>query len=532
MNIEDTLRDALQGDAAELQPVGPGPEHARTRAFRRKRRLQSGVVALGAVALVGGTLGVIETRPSGQAPQVRTQPVAGAPTADLAFKTVDGTVLWTLHQFTTAGGVTYAISTAPGAKGNPNGVDPQELYSTSDGVKWSSTSLGEKPWVADLTESEGVLYALGTGPGAQAGTTDYKLSTSTDGGAQWDDSSIPVSFTPPKSDVPLQPSTSVHVARGDHTTVVMAKTSYWADVSKVLGKDVATHATDAGVEVYDMAACQAQRKVAASGGTDPASVPPGACDKKVVATHPWSDFGISDPAALHQQKAVVKDDGGSWRTIDLPNASDTSVSDIAATSNGFVMVESTYGTGPASAQIWTSGDGRSWSQMSQVPAFDNVSISGNRMIGVDNTSSKLYVSNDAGSSWIAAPDVAGLIPGSDAIEPYNTTADVGPLGYAVVVRTTGSEGAAEKVGASGTPNTLAPPSNAEVLSHTYLLHSSDGVSWKVTNLADAGAPSDGSMSTMNVGADHIDVTFEVPQTGSDGAVGSFKLVTLVATPKA
>lgn len=536
MNIEDKLRDALQGDAAELQPVGPGPDHARSRAFRRKRRLQSGVVVLGAVALVGGTLGVIETRSSGTAPRVATQPVA-QPTSELVWKRVDGTVLFAQQEFTSAAGVTYAISTAPGSTGS-NSVEPQELYSTRDGVKWSSTSLGAAPWVTDLTESKGVLYALGTGPGAQ-GSTDYKLSTSTNGGANWDDSNIPVSFTAPASDVPLQPSTSVHIARGDHTTVVMAKATYSPDFSKVLGPDVAARPTADGVDVYDMSGCKAQRKLAASGVSDPVNAA-GTCKQKVVASHPWSDFGISDPAALHQQKALVRDDGGLWQTIDLPSATDTTVDDLAATSNGFVMVEKNWNTtGLGSASIFTSTDGRSWAPLAgQVPAFDTVSISGDRIIGVDNEGSKLYVSDDAGTTWIAVPDLAGLIPGNDPVEAFNTTAAAGPLGYAAVVRTGGADNGAGKPsgGATsntlGTPNTEAPPSAEAVLAHTFLLHSSDGVSWKVTSLATIGAPADGSMSNLSVGADHIDVSFQSPVTGADGAISASKLTTLVATPKA
>jgi hypothetical protein len=538
MNIEDKLRDALQGDAAELQPVGPGPDHARSRAFRRKRSFQSGVVVLGAVALVGGTLGVIETRSSSTAPRVATQPVA-QPTSDLVWKRVAGTVLYAQHEFTSASGVTYAISTAPGSTGS-NSVEPQELYSTRDGESWTYQSLGADPWLADLAESKGVLYALGTGPGAQ-GSTDYKLSTSTDGGAKWDDSKIPVSFTPPASDVPLQPSTSVHIARGDHTTVVMAKTSYWPDVSKVLGPDVATRPTAAGVEVFDLSACKAQRKLAAPGVGDPANLPPGACNK-VVATHPWSDFGISDPAALNQQEAVVRDDGDSWQTVDL-TASDAAVDDLAATSNGFVMVETrSNNTGLGSAKIFTSTDGRSWAPLAgQVPTFDTVSISGDRLIGVDNAGSKLYVSDDAGTTWIAVPDLAGLIPGNDAVEAFNTTAAVGPLGFAAVVRTAGADNGAGKssggttsntLSSPNTPNTKAPPSAADVLAHTFLLYSGDGVSWKVTNLAATGAPADGSVSDLSVGADHIDVSFQSPATRADGAVSATKLTTLVGTPKA
>jgi len=40
------------------------------------------------------------------------------------------------------------------------------------------------------------------------------------------------------------------------------------------------------------------------------------------------------------------------------------------------------------------------------------------------------------------------------------------------------------------------------------------------------------MSNMSVGADHIELTFQVPVGGSDGGIGSWKLTTLVGTPKA
>src|SRR6185312_2648342 len=127
MDIEQELRDILRRDAAELEPVGPGPDDARRRAFRHKRRMQSGVVVASAVVLVGGTLGFIQARSTGgdgSKPRVSTQP--GATTAD---------------------GVTYALSTAPGKQADPAAVVPQELYSSRDGVTWTHTSLGATPWV-------------------------------------------------------------------------------------------------------------------------------------------------------------------------------------------------------------------------------------------------------------------------------------------------------------------------------------------------------------------------------------------------
>ena len=93
MQLEQKLRDVLQRDAAELVPVGPGPEDARRRAFRRKRRMQSGVVVVSAAGLVGGSLArdrnpLVGTRHRGS----RRSP--STPTSDLAWRTVDGTVLY------------------------------------------------------------------------------------------------------------------------------------------------------------------------------------------------------------------------------------------------------------------------------------------------------------------------------------------------------------------------------------------------------------------------------------------------------
>jgi len=512
MELEQELRDILRRDAAELVVVGPGPDPARRRAVRRKRRGQSGVVLVSAAGLVGGTLAVIETRAPGHGsgPRVATQP--GTPTSDLAWRAVDGTVLVNGQTFTTAAGVTYALSTAPGSKPSvDNGTAPQELYSTHDGVTWTHTSLGAAPWVRDLTESKGVLYAVGTGPGAQAGSVDYRLSTSSDGGAQWDDTSLPIQFTTPKSSVKLTLSRSVHVARGAHATVVMAKVSYYADVSGVIGNDTPYNETSDGVQVLGQQSCLKQTGMT----TAPAAGSgPGGCSYQVVSTHPWSDFGITDPAALHQQQALVRDDGGAWSKVDLPSDLNSSVLDVTATTNGFLMAEQTAGANGAGSrvQLWSSPDGRAWTPLTDgVPNFDTASIAGDRVIAVDTGSSSVYVSNDAGLTWVGTQNLAALLPTGAAIEPYGVISGAGPLGYAVVVRT-------------GTQNHIE---------HVYLLHSGDGATWKVTDLGAEGAPANGMLSSVSVGADHIDVSYEVAQgTLPDGAPASYKLVELLGTPTA
>ncbi|HEV7524167.1 MAG TPA: hypothetical protein VGP92_04340, partial [Acidimicrobiia bacterium] len=256
MQLEDQLRAALRRDAAELQPVGPGPDHARRRAHRRKRRMQSGVLAASAAVLVGGTLAEIGTRSSSGGPRVAAQPTDSQPTPDLAWRSVDGTVLDQYSPKTNSDGVTYALSTAPGFIGPITNTTPQELYASRDGVSWTHTSLGAAPWLADLAPGDnGVLYAVGTGPSSQVGANDYRLKTSSNSGAQWDDTPIPVQLATPHASVKLQPTTSVHVARGSHATVVAVQASYSLDLTAPTGDLQSYRTTDTGVEILDFSAC-------------------------------------------------------------------------------------------------------------------------------------------------------------------------------------------------------------------------------------------------------------------------------------
>ena len=121
------------------------------------------------------------------------------------------------------------------------------------------------------------------------------------------------------------------------------------------------------------------------------------------------------------------------------------------------------------------------------------------------------ISHDAGTTWIPRQDVAVLLPAASKIQPYGVSTAAGPLGVAALVR-------------------VAGPANSV---RSFLLYSSDGVTWKVTDLDGVGMPANASSMAVTVGSDHIDVSFEVPKsTTPDGGVESYKLESLLATPKA
>jgi hypothetical protein len=505
MQLEQQLREALQRDAAELEPVGPGPDYARNRAFRRRRRLQSGVLLLSAAALAGGTIAVVNVRPAGDGARVNSQPTAAA--ADLAWRLVTGTVLVDSGHFTTADGVTYELSTAPGTKISDGSTPvPQTLYATRDGVTFTQTPLGSTPWIADLAESKGVLYAVSTAPGSQSGTTDYKLSTSSNGGAQWTDSPVPVDFQTPASNISLTMATRVQVARGAHETVVVAEARYNMDLNSALSvpQGQGVEMTADGAQVVDYSTCKTNDPSGSK--RNPAKE---ACEPTVVSHHPWSEFGITDPGALHQQLALVRNDGGSWQPVKLPIDDNTYVTDVSATSTGFLMVEEVQPATalPTTTRLLASTDGRTWSPLATaVPSAYSLAIAGDRIIGSDATNSNLYVSSDAGATWIKSQNIDDVL-GVSGSSIDNLNFDSGPLGFAAAVMT--------GVG------TKSP--------HTFLLHSADGATWDVTDLGKVGAPAGSYVSGVTVGADHIDVTLAVP--AADGKAPT-KLTTLVGTPKA
>ena len=83
---------------------------------------------------------------------------------------------------------------APPRRRSPIRPD-QAIYSTSDGEHWT-TADQHKSWIADLTEHDGVLYAIGSAPGATANDVTYQLATSHDGGRAWTDSNLPSDLSP------------------------------------------------------------------------------------------------------------------------------------------------------------------------------------------------------------------------------------------------------------------------------------------------------------------------------------------------
>jgi hypothetical protein len=519
-NQLDQLRDTLRRETQHIQPVGLGVETVQRRGRRRRNRGRA-LVAVGAATCVAG-LGVTVLERGSGAPNrvaVGAQPTAPV-TPALEFRVVDGTVSDASTHFTTAAGVTYDLATAPGIAAP--GTDPgQAIYATSDGEHWT-TATQDKSWITDLTQRDGVLYAIGTAPGSDAGGVQYRVGTSTDGGGSWSDTDLPFDLSSPSATVPLTRSSDVHLASGSSESVAVLSEVFSPDLSALIAArtpghtNVTARQTDKGYNLVDLSACIADKAGLALRAQSAASLAKvravGTCaDAPVLGTISWSDIGLSGPGDLARNEELVSTDGTHWSSVAAPTTAD--VNDLVATNDGFLLLATadnpatgTQLSPTPATTLMRSTDARTWTNVS-VPAGLNVQAVSGASILAEDASGTLETSTDGGTTWNATSTAALLPAGTPASSV--TASDVGPLGFAVLVST------------NPTPNDPTP-------GHDHLLFSTDGVTWTTTDLSTVGEPAADYAIAVTVGADHLSVDYG-QSVATPG--GTTKIITLLATPK-
>ena len=520
----DELRAALRREAQHIEPVGLGVETVQRRGRHRRNRGRT-IVAVGAVTCVAG-LGVSVIHRQG--PQDHSVAVAansgtGTPPPTLAFRVVNGTVGYTSEHFTTAGGVTYALSTAPGVAGQPSptGAEQQAIYRTTDGEHWTSANQSGGA-ISDLSERAGVLYAVGTAPGAASiADVRYRIATSHDDGQDWANTDLPFDLSTPSANVPISRYSSVLIASGQRETVALLSENFTPDLTALMAartsnpKNAYTEMTADGYVIHDISGCMADkrglRSVVTTAIGAPVGAPANCTNPPVIGTISWADVGISGPAALNRQEMLVSTDGSHWDSVTAPGVG--SVSDLVAYDGGFLLlannevpVAGSQATRPTSTLL-RSSDAQHWTPVSTPAGLNVEAIAGDRVVGVD-ASGAVQTSTDGGTTWNAADLAAQLPAGSPAASVSST--DVGPLGFAVVAT------------ADANPTDSSP-------GRSYLLFSTDGISWSTTDLATVGAPADASPVGVTVGSDHVGVDYE--SAGASVAGGPMHITTLLATPK-
>ena len=278
-DLDERLAGHLQAQADQLRFSTAHVDRVIARGRRRQRRARVAASSIAALSVVAAVVGFQATRPDGptkvkvsgddqaatstSVPATATSGTSAAPTtatgstastiavasgvtlggagsAPLLQATVGGpNVSWqrknpksSLGGFGQFGGVVQqgnrlvALSTAPA--GSPTNAQPyliDTIYSTSDGIEWSPSSLGTNNWISSIAGNADRLYAVGTAPATVATQLKVKegdaiAGISTDGGRTWTRVALPPNNTIPALKGTRAVSSAVALAAGGKGAIV------------------------------------------------------------------------------------------------------------------------------------------------------------------------------------------------------------------------------------------------------------------------------------------------------------------------
>lgn len=522
------IRSALRGAAASLDLPTPGAAAARATAHHRARRQQRVTAGIASVAVVAGGVAVasVVVREPGvdlETPAVGSTP--GGTPAGITFEWTAGEhVLAQQPRIVQApDGVLYALSTAPGVTYDDAGPEgtlplPQAVYRSTDGLTWEPTVLA-----ADLQLSsfdvgpDGILYGLSTAPGDSGGTA-LQVASSGDGGASWQEESLPIVEAPPAvadGVVLTGGGTQSDIVTSGDRSVVIATSQWFVEPAGLLtpeeleAGDTWLAPTQEGLQVQQIPfASEPPAPVPSPTSSDAAGAEATevmADEVEILRTIPWAEIGLSGPDDLVVTQVIAEDGSGTWTQTSLPTSGLSST--VVATAEGFVALlppiysESDVGSG---TQVARSADGIAWTLDPEPIAVDwvqDVQAIGDRLVLVGerwtDTSSQVSAlsSTDAGRTWTVT-DLTALVPVADGQTASVFGADLGPLGAA-------------------TPGMVFEEESGAVVS-SALLYSPDGATWESIDVADL-APGAEQLGWVSIDADRI-VASVVMEDGSRRSV--------------
>jgi hypothetical protein len=561
MTFEDTLRDQLRRQAADL-PLPerePGRAVARARARRRNHRVAAGATAVAVLLAAGLAPQLAGGGDDGDS--LTAGPADGGPglplTGPLAFdwQATDGGLTSVTSAFQTDDGTIYALATGPGVRyeDHPNGDYPRALYRLAEGGTWEAVPLeGERPDAVDVTTAGGLLYAVSTGPDGNGGYAP-RLSTSADAGDTW--TVEDVGAVAPPSDVIswLKSSTMAIESNGD-TTLALVSTSFRPNQEEVFPQlrepdayiRYQAEARPEGFALLDVtggvaatrpedvaAAFEARAATAAEDGTStwalgdpPPTAPPSPGPTSTVP--PSTIEGTIVPPAEGEPPAMSSPFAGA-EVVQLVPWADLGVSSIDAlgghhqvfqrTDEGWAQLDATglpadllaleltaagdrfvatgYAMRTGETTAYTSSDGVTWAPVTS-PDPQVVGV-GSALVSLPYDGTVVHVSPDGGATWSEVDLAAfGLAPGSFVVD-----ADAGPLGLALVTA----------------PLNGAPGSQ--------LVVSGDLVDWTVTPMEEVLGTAGELASKVVVGADRVVVTASTAPADLTALPGT---LTAVGTP--
>lgn len=379
-------------------------------------------------------------------PPVFVDPVAAAD--ELEWYAIEAPLGYAQRLFATDTGTFYALSTVPGQA--INWPVPKAIYKSADGENWEIISLDNTISANDMASGNNTLYLIGTAPGTNGfdEPPQIMVSATSDEGGTWTQTLLPTVAAPPNG-VPIEwANISTKIAANDSAVLAVAQSQFFLNYGRIMPPEFAGdmfgyNPTADGVSVVDYQlmdqmsmTCEGEMSAA---GDDFESMSE-QCQKYFngdqsfaeIGFVTWEEMGLPEGGQPLFSEMFVSADGKEFTAIESPFAPGSELSGLFATPDGFLGVEWNQG----GSRIWSSPDGRSWSQSEGLPRLDWISnvgsANGKTVIvgqGGEESSSLVWENDSGGWDVVDFDNILGAAPGGNR---WLSNAGVGPLGVVAV----------------------------------------------------------------------------------------------------
>lgn len=428
MDLQERLRAHMRSELANTPVSDLGGVMERGETIRRRRRAV--MTAAPVVVVVLGVVGVMASGIMSDEDAPDADQVAAAE-AELSLSlgtrdwAIEAASLGWAEDIAADDGVFYALSTAPGVRWEdfPMGNLPKALYVSSDGRNWSPTPFGEwRP--AGLAAADGLLYVVGTAPGAAADTQTLEVRISRDGGASFESIQLPVS-------VPAGTYFLPELIAADDGVLAVATIRQVTDPFSLLPPEALVGEVEPlmiedGIAVFPRdVSLEAEQACFGGDAARCAEM----IETDATAFFSWEDLGIPGAAfgETTDNIAFWSPDGEDFEEIEYPFGQ--GFVDTVTSVDGTVVV-SVAGMGPT--RLFASEDAREWRPIAEDTDPGFLSAIGKTHAGM----AMVAQAPDGNLAVFRAPDLDGPweeVPLADALaELTKGDAQVWPTGAAVI----------------------------------------------------------------------------------------------------
>ncbi|HJR92962.1 MAG TPA: hypothetical protein VJ938_11015, partial [Acidimicrobiia bacterium] len=360
MDIHERLAAHLKSEMARAPQPNPGAVMDRGDEIKSRRRLLVMAVPVAAVGIL--IVGVMALRPDPGGALLANPSADDVAAANAAlsvgetiydWETEPASLGWTMQQ-SVSDGVMYALSTAPGTRWEqfPNGDVPEAIYTSTDGLSWTS-HLAESTWMNSIAATDGLLYAVGTAPGAEADSITVQVGVSSDMGETFTTTGLPFAVPAPGfTDTRVLANSSGVLALVTHT----ASTDPWSLIpSEELEGNVEPLVLQDGIAVFPSGVMGEAEAACFSGDA-------AACEDFVAAEATydatWEELGLGEDVFFGEQTtqaAYFSGDGVDFEEIDYPLPDGWIEKAVTVADSAVVSI-----SGGAGSNLLASKDLRSW----------------------------------------------------------------------------------------------------------------------------------------------------------------------------